>query len=710
MITATAVPLSRLASLRPGPAAADQLSSSCGPSIAVSCLLATFAALAALACAARIRAAPRAGLAGPAGPAVGVRGAGWTCAAAVAVGMAVWSTQLAGGVSCEYSGATSFDLRMTLLSALIVPVATGVGLTIAAADPTSARRLLVGGALSGAGWSTATFLTIAAMRAAHAVGYDVLLAALSVVMNVGTATVLCWVAFRLGDRWRQALVAALLLGAATRGGYYTALAAVRVSPGRDHVWSPGVDPFALGLVTAAGSTIVLMFIAVAAVGGLIHPRVRGGDVIAWPSAAAATRRARTIRGATAAARRTTMLMRIPLTEDGQGAQRPGRGGRPDGSTVPDGSGLPAGGTQPRPTCEDLTYEELTYVGLSRGGLADDVELPEPADDESGDVAPEAGPAIDDVLAAAPPDAVPVQVVEPIQVTEPIQVVEPLSGALDVAQVGEGSFASSALAAAMARAAQAGTAPLDGPPPGEAPTAGGAPGPGRLSAPDSGELVAILVPAGSLTAPPSIAPASPVDEAQAEGAGLAGESFTTAAADPSGPIRVESLDSRVLPGAEASWLLAGSTTGGLPSEPAEPAIPAGLVEPGAPAGSAEPIWEVCRQVYWEAQDRVAGSADGPRDGQAYGARSDGLSVERLPGAPRQAEPGGADATAHGDDKAGGPGSVETQPPPDEPALSFPPPPWWFRATAPGCVAAARRRGDDPGAPTKPLRLVPNRPPR
>src|SRR5262245_16842086 len=44
-----------------------------------------------------------------------------------------------------------------------------------------------------------------------------------------------------------------------------------------------------------------MFIAVAAVGGLIHPRVRAGEVIAWPSAPAARGRVRTIHRRTAAA-------------------------------------------------------------------------------------------------------------------------------------------------------------------------------------------------------------------------------------------------------------------------------------------------------------------------------------------------------------------------------------------------------------------------
>jgi len=586
MSIATLVPAPRLAPLTSGPTAADQLTSSCGPSIAVSCLLATFAALAALACAARIRSPRHPGSAAGGLAAGGARAAGWTVAAAVAVGMAVWSTQLAGGVSCQYRGPAAFDPRLTLLSALVVPVATGVGLTVVAADPASGRRLVLGGIVGGAGWSAATFMTIAAMRTPQTVGYDVLLAALSVLMNTGTATVLCWVAFRLGDRWRVALLAALLLGAASRGGYYTALAAVRSDPSRGHDLSPGLDPFALGLVTAAGSTIVLMFIAVAAVGGLIHPRVAGGDVIAWPAATAVVRHAR----AAAAGRALGAAAAAGTSPTSSPRSTPS-------PADPVEIAIVVGATAADPAHGDLTCEELSYVGLSCDGLADAVELLAPADGEpaDGDIAA-SPPAIDDVRAAAAAAA------------GPVRVTRSADGSFATTGAGDGSFLLSALAAAVPDPGLDPTAPPARPEGDEAAAPPGArPFGAALLGQDPGEIVAILVPSAGLSPSAGLGPPAGPGPAAALGPAAAG--------------------------------LAPSTG------------PALIIDAAA---------------------------------------------ERLDASPAQA--GRQDGSAQPDGRLTGP------------ALSFPPPPWCFRATAPECVPSVRSRRDDPGAPTKPLRLGPNRLPR
>ena len=360
-MTSAAVPISRLASLAPGLAAGDQLSSSCGPSIAVAYVLAAAAALAAIVCASRIRMSPRGR------SSRGVRSAGWTAACAVATAAAVWSTQLAGSLSCPHDSTALFDLRRVLLSALVVPLATGAGLTIVAASPASSRRLVLGGVLCGAGWSLASFMTITALCTPGTVDYDFLLVALSVAMNVGTATVFCWVAFHPGKRYRRAVVAAVLLGAAIRGGYYTALAATSVIPNGRDALTPGLDPFALGLVTAAGSTIVLMFIAVAALGGLLQPRVAGQPkgTRAW----------------------------VPRRSTTVGA---------DSRTLPEPEILARPGAATAHA--ELTFEELSYVGGSFDGSIDDsVELLGLIDDYPPATAGGSQAAIDEVPAVDPGD-------------------------------------------------------------------------------------------------------------------------------------------------------------------------------------------------------------------------------------------------------------------------------------------------------------------
>ena len=765
--------LASLDSLVPGPAA-DQLASSCGPSIAVSCLLATFATLAALACAARIRAVsrtrltrgtPRGGVREGRGGGVphsvrrgvrrGVRSTGWTAAAAVAVGMAVWSTQLAGGASCEYSGAALFDVRMTLLSALVVPAATGLGLAIVAADPANARRLLLGGTLSGAGWSGATFMTIAALRTADTVGYDILLAALSVAMHTGTATVLCWVAFHLGDHWRRALVAALLLGAATRGSYYTALAAVRESAGQGQVWTPGVDPFALGLITAAGSTIVLMFIAVAAVGGLIHPRVRAGEVIAWPSAPAHGTRTRTIRGRAAASAPATDVTRVRAipadrptqapSRDGQtfgrGAEAPGQGadtrgrdtaargrearsrdGRPgwlavpadlDGATsLPSITAVPSvmratrGTAESAPAAEppttpvllpsmpagnalatdvlatemlttemlatdearrgvvfaDLTDEELAYVGRSYHGLADDVELLEPADGE---------PADHERADGEPEDAEPEDAEPDDHELGHVGRRTPGPGNTGLGNAGLG-LVSAGKESAAGRTRAAGRTWASVTP----------------AAPDSGELVAVLVPVASRTSNlPGLAPPAESDR-------------------PIYPAVPDQRPAELTPTGAQVNTRTGTRYGIDTSiDPLPPMLaPNSLLWSGPlPVEATPPL------SGWATDDALAFPATAPTEaGLAHG----------------QPQLAAADNAALGPDGTGLDGVAPDSDGEDEqdaeveaatrwavPALWFPPPPWWFRPTPSGCVDAQRRPDapDDPGAPTKPLRLVPTRPP-
>jgi NO-binding membrane sensor protein with MHYT domain len=661
MTVAAAVPVPHLTSLASGLAAKEQLSSSCGPSIAVSYLLASAAALAALTCAARIRLTPDGRRSRR------VRGAGWTAAAAVAVGAAVWSTQLAGTVSCEYGGTALFDLRLIVVSALVVPLATGAGLVIVATNPASSRRLVVGGILSGAGWSVASFMTIAALRTTGTLGYDLVLAALSVVMNVATATVLCWVAFRPGQRYLRAVVAAMLLGAAIRGGYYTALAATRTIPDTKEGWSQGLDPFALGLVTAAGSTIVLMFIAVAAVGGLLQPRVAGFG---------ATTRPWVPRRGGAAGRKPTP----GFGPDDAPAARPGDGLMPPGSEPPAAAGqvvsaharalaksagdaqapLRPGGSAALPALvgsrdvpasppgrapaqepgaslahAELTFEELAYVGRSFAGSVDDaVELLlELADDEPADARPAPSQAaIDDVPAVDPGDIAPFDdAIRPVAVTAARPTLPPPGGR-----------------------EQAPTGP-----------------PTRAADPDSGELVSVLVPA-LLRAPRSEPPA-------------AGEQTDEPAttSDPvvgSGPIRRQTVltpSSPVWTAALPAGVPAGPPTvlpgRRLPPLPSVPPPAPGTVAPAAEhavAWSADPLGISVTTAQGAHHDGTRASADGPWTGGHLG----GVGPQ-----PRWAVP-----------------------------LWFPPPAWWFLTPALGRRTVTRNRADDPSAPTRPLRLAPARP--
>lgn len=708
MTVAAVVPVPYLTSLASGLAAQDQLSSSCGPSIAVSYLLAAGATLAALACAARIR-VPARGRSSRA-----VRGAGWTAAAAVAVGAAVWSTQLAGTVSCQYGGTALFDLRLTVVSGLVVPLASGAGLAIAATNPASSRRLLAGGALAGAGWSAGSFMTISALRTTGTLGYDLLLATLSVVMNVATATVLCWVAFRPGEHYRRAFVAAMLLGAAIRGGYYTALAATRSIPSAGGGWSPGLDPFALGLVTAAGSTIVLMFIAVAAVGGLLQPRVAGMGTTTRPWA---PRRAGPAQPPLARPRLTQPPAGQALADQTWAAQsvaqssvaqsltprltvaQPAMAESPVASPI----GIRFPDTQtpasPSPSGPSATGEPPTGQSLVEPRRPTETADAEPAESPvevvltPRPISRPALPAMPTMLVtdrdtAALPPTPPGPATHPahadLTFEELNYVGRSFGGSVDEAvellELTDDEPADRGLAASRAAindvpAVEPGDLALfdDGLPPApttaaEPPTPPRAPsgrdtaGPRGLGADaDSGELVAVLVPV--LARPPRPTSLPPGERA----------------AEPPGDAEPVASDE---PGRRPTTLTPNSPiwTGPLPADvPTGP--PLGTTEPAPGAlPAADPAFT------WPAGDPlgIAGpAADKARHdhGGTPAARSWAQSApEGIGPTPRWAVP-----------------------------LWFPPPAWWFLTPALGQGSEADQRADDPSAPTMPLRLASGRPP-
>jgi NO-binding membrane sensor protein with MHYT domain len=721
MITAAAAPLILRASPGSG-ATADRFTASCGPSIAGSYLLAVFAILAALACAARIRVR-------------GGRGLAWTAAAAIAVGAAVWSTQLAGGASCADGGLALISPRPVLLGALVVPLATGVALRIVAAHPASARRLLVAGAVSGGAWAGSSFLTISAERASGTLRYDPLLTALSVVMCAATATVFCWIAFRLAGRSRRAVVAAALLGAATRGAFYTALASTRMSSEPNQVGGPGLDPFALGLVTAAGSTIVLMFIAVAAVDGLLPPRqlaTFSGPATSGPAArrsarpgrrpaaasarrsgaerhgaasaarsAAAPRRATSAaapRRATSAAaprRATSAATPVAATVAGQavppagppaavaqaGPPAAGTSAGPDPAATGTRAAAPAGASLAagaRPAAErvslDLTSEELAYVDRSLPALADDgVELLELAGDApADDTALLGNTAIEDVLAAAAPDEADLAAVEPLA--------PGLAAGPGAARVPALGFPATRPAAQTPKAGLPGTGVANQR--ADAAPAGHAAGRGPASMdnrPSSGELVTLLLPTASVP-----------------GQADAAVSVTLATEGEPAPRRIPTA---------RGW--AGPLVGMTVLTAAEAAREGGRAPAASPAQRHE-----LAAASAEPAPRPAGAGwSAPRLGAELPATPPAVA----PRGERAGTPAGRIPAAHGLTPPSlwfpPPASWFEMPaadtglerrPPDPPQPGMPQPPAGVDARTPG------HRHDDPGAPTKPLFLVPARP--
>jgi NO-binding membrane sensor protein with MHYT domain len=202
----------------------------------------------------------------------GLKRLAWSATTALALGGGgIWSMHLVGVVAYHVDSAVSFDLRVTMLSLLIAVAVAGIGIWLVAADPFNTGRLVGGGVFAGLGIAAMHYTGMAAMRTAGTIGYDPTLVLLSIVIAAVATTAAFWIAFHVGGGTRRVLGASLVMAAAVCGMHYTALAATQVTPDPIISVPIGSDPLALGLLTAFGSTIVLMFIIVAALGGVTDP-------------------------------------------------------------------------------------------------------------------------------------------------------------------------------------------------------------------------------------------------------------------------------------------------------------------------------------------------------------------------------------------------------------------------------------------------------
>ncbi|ABW10444.1 putative integral membrane sensor protein [Parafrankia sp. EAN1pec] len=227
--------------------------------VALSYGLAALGSFAALASASRIR------------EHVGFRRLGWSAVTALALGGGgIWSMHFVGMVAYHIGTMVTFDMKVTTLSLLIAVAVSGVGIWVVASDPFNAGRLIGGGTFAGLGIAAMHYTGMAAMRTSGTISYRPGLVLLSIAIAVVAAVAAFGIAFRVGGTGRV-LGASFVMAAAVCGMHYTAMAATRVTPDPTLSRPTGFDPFALGIVSAFGSVIVMMFIIVHALGGVSDP-------------------------------------------------------------------------------------------------------------------------------------------------------------------------------------------------------------------------------------------------------------------------------------------------------------------------------------------------------------------------------------------------------------------------------------------------------
>ena len=187
----------------------------------------------------------------------------WLAIAALAMGASIWSMHFIAMLGFDPGSPVSYDLPLTALSLILAILATGGAFFAAAGDGATRRRVALAGGFMGAGICLMHYVGMAALRTAVSLGYDPSLVVLSLLIAVAASTAALIAARRERSvPWRAA--AAGLLGAAIVGMHYTAMAALRLTPGAAHAPQPsGVPSLILAFAVATGA-LVILFLALAA--------------------------------------------------------------------------------------------------------------------------------------------------------------------------------------------------------------------------------------------------------------------------------------------------------------------------------------------------------------------------------------------------------------------------------------------------------------
>lgn len=154
----------------------------------------------------------------------------WLLAAATALGGgAIWSMHFIAMLAYQMPMPVTYDLGLTVVSAIIAIVVTGAGLFIMGRGKASGIKLLFAALLTGLGVATMHYTGMAAMQMPASLQYDNTLVALSGLIAVVAAAAALWLAFNLRGNW-QRFGSAIIMGIAVSGMHYTGMAAVTMVP------------------------------------------------------------------------------------------------------------------------------------------------------------------------------------------------------------------------------------------------------------------------------------------------------------------------------------------------------------------------------------------------------------------------------------------------------------------------------------------------
>ena len=189
--------------------------------------------------------------------------AGWLVAAALAMGLSIWSMHFVAMLGFDPGSAVSYDPILTLVSLALAIGATGTAFKVAASERSDRRHVVGAAVLMGTGICAMHYVGMAALRTAAVLGYDPLLVLLSLAVAVSSSMAALFVARSEQRGWSRA-AAAGILGLAIVGMHYTAMAALHLTPVPGAaIGMPGPPPYPLAF-GVAGTTVLILFLALMA--------------------------------------------------------------------------------------------------------------------------------------------------------------------------------------------------------------------------------------------------------------------------------------------------------------------------------------------------------------------------------------------------------------------------------------------------------------
>lgn len=178
--------------------------------------------------------------------------------AGVAMGCgAIWAMHFIAMLAFKMDMPTSYDILITLLSALISVGACCLGMTIATLGTFRIDNLMPAGCIMGCGVASMHYCGMAAMLMPAEIEYDLNILLASVIIAAVASIAALWLAFRTRGHL-QKLASALVMGVAVCGMHYTGMTAASFR-------HTGVMPSGTGLGAISGDYLGIATFSISAV-------------------------------------------------------------------------------------------------------------------------------------------------------------------------------------------------------------------------------------------------------------------------------------------------------------------------------------------------------------------------------------------------------------------------------------------------------------